>query len=78
MIVHIILASEKLRQEDNGFIASRITLRPFLKSKQKQLAVVAHIFSPSMEESVKRVLWGLRPAWSSSTFWASWDCPVRP
>lgn len=50
MIVHIILASEKLRQEDNGFIASRITLRPF-KSKQKQLAVVAHIFSPSMEES---------------------------
>lgn len=36
MVVHIILALEKLRQEDNGFIASRITLRPFLKTKQKQ------------------------------------------
>jgi hypothetical protein len=62
MVVHIILALEKLRQKDDGFIA-KITLRPFLKTKQKQAGRVAHIFNPSMEELESRgCSLSLRPA----------------
>lgn len=50
MVVPIAPALEKLRQEGDGLMATRITLRPFLKPKQNQAGVVACIFEHSMEE----------------------------